>query len=188
MSNRFELDRFVEDCRSALGQAPAQKSVREVLARALADPSAIVATLGEPQRGGVETLHQSADLTIINVVWAPYMTVMPHNHNMWAVIGLYGGREDNVFWRRLEEVPDRIEAAGAQAIATGELTPLGHNVIHSVTNPLGKLSGAIHIYGGDFFDTERSEWDPETLVEGAYDVNKTLKLFEEANARSGPLA
>ena len=29
-----------------------------------------------------------------------------------------------------------------------------------------RLTGAIHIYGGDFFAAERSEWDPETLKEG----------------------
>ena len=26
---------------------------------------------------------------------------MPHNHEMWAVIGVYTGREDNIFWRRI---------------------------------------------------------------------------------------
>ena len=30
---------------------------------------------------------------------------MPHNHQMWAVIGIYigiyTGREDNIFWRRV---------------------------------------------------------------------------------------
>jgi hypothetical protein len=41
---------------------------------------------------------------------------------------------------------------------------------------------AIHIYGGDFFAAERSEWDPETLQEGRYDVAKNMKLSEEANA------
>jgi hypothetical protein len=50
-----------------------------------------------------------------------------------------------------------------------------------VTNPISRLTGAIHVYGGDFFATERSEWDPETLGEHPYDVEKTLRLFEEAN-------
>jgi hypothetical protein len=29
----------------------------------------------------------------------------------------------------------------------------------------------------------RSEWDPETLIEGTYDIEKNLRLFDEANAR-----
>jgi len=37
------------------------------------------------------------------------------------------------------------------------------------------------VYGGDFFAVPRSEWDPERLVEQPYDVQKTLRLFEESN-------
>jgi predicted metal-dependent enzyme (double-stranded beta helix superfamily) len=64
--------------------------------------------------------------------------------------------------------------------------PLGAEVIHSVTNPVRRLTGALHVYGGDFFATPRSEWDPETLLEGVYDVEKNLRLFEESNRRSIP--
>jgi hypothetical protein len=52
-----------------------------------------------------------------------------------------------------------------------------------VTNPLARLTGAIHVYGGDFYAVARSEWDPETLLERAYDMEKNLRLFAEANAR-----
>ena len=62
--------------------------------------------LGEPQRAGLHKLNQSTDLTVLNVVWAPMMTMMPHNHQMWAVIGIYTGREDNIFWRRRLGEPD----------------------------------------------------------------------------------
>ena len=51
-----------------------------------------------------------------------------------------------------------------------------------MTNPIPRLTGAIHVYGGDCFSTERSEWDPETLLEERYNVEKNLRLFEEANA------
>ena len=77
------------------------------------------------------------------------------------------GREDNIFWRRLPGSPGKVEAAGAKALCERDAEPLGHNIIHSVTNPIPRLTGAIHVYGGDFFDpTHRSEWDPETLLEG----------------------
>jgi predicted metal-dependent enzyme (double-stranded beta helix superfamily) len=76
-----------------------------------------------------------------------------------------------------------VEAAGAQALSAREAVPLGPEIIHSVTNPIPRLTGAIHVYGGDFFAAERSEWDPETLAEGRYDPQKTLRLFEEGNAR-----
>ena len=71
---------------------------------------------------------------------------------------------------------------GKSALDAGDAEPLGHNVIHSVTNPIRRLTGAIHVYGGDFFRAERSEWDPETLLEERYNVEMNLRLFEEANA------
>ena len=41
-----------------------------------------------------------------------------HNHNMWAVIGIYTGREDNIFWRKLKD-GKHIEAAGAKSLMAG---------------------------------------------------------------------
>ena len=74
-----------------------------------------------------------------------------------------------------------MEAAGAQSLRARDCATLGKDIVHSVTNPLLKLTGAIHIYGGDFFAAERSEWDPETLHPGRYDSAKAMRLFEEAN-------
>ena len=139
--------------------------------------------LGEPKRAEIQKLFHSDALTILNVIWAPGMMVMPHNHRMWAVIGIYTGREDNVFWRRVKETPNKIEAAGAKALCEMDAEPLGADIIHSVINPINKLTGAIHIYGGDFFAAERSEWDSITLLEHRSDGERTRRVFEEANAR-----
>jgi predicted metal-dependent enzyme (double-stranded beta helix superfamily) len=111
---------------------------------------------------GLNVIHSSPEITIINVVWAPNMTFMPHNHLTWAVIGLYAGREDNVFWRR---TPGAIEAFGAKALFAGDVAVFPVDVIHSVTNPLPRFSAGIHIYGGDFLNMERRQWNPETLAE-----------------------
>jgi len=121
-------------------------------------------------------LHHAPDLTVINVVWGPHQVTLPHNHLLTAVIGMYGGREDNMFWRRVPN-PARyqIEAAGGAALGTGDVTVLGRDVIHSVVNPLAKLSGAIHVYDGDFFSIKRSMWDAETLAEQPYDINAVSK-------------
>lgn len=176
----FDMEQLIEDCRDALADDESHKAVREVVTRAVTAPEEVLAVLGEPAEAGVQTLHHAADLTILNVVWAPQMTVMPHNHQMWAVIGVYGGAEDNIFWRRRER---RLEAAGAQALREGEAAALGRDIIHSVSNPVEKLTGAIHVYGGDFFAAERSEWDPQSLTEVPYDFEKTVRLFATANAR-----
>jgi predicted metal-dependent enzyme (double-stranded beta helix superfamily) len=103
---------------------------------------------------------------------------------MWAVIGVYTGAEDNMFWRRIGEPgSSKVEAAGARSLRVGDAEPLGRDIVHSVTNPIPRLTGAIHVYGGDFFAVERSEWDPEALTERPYDIEKNMRLFTEANAQ-----
>jgi predicted metal-dependent enzyme (double-stranded beta helix superfamily) len=181
----FDLDQFIVDCRGAVAEAAGHKATREVVARAVADPAAVLQALGEPRLAGVERIYHGPDLTILNVIWGPMMTIMPHEHLMWAVIGVYTGAEDNMFWRRRGDAPggSRIEAAGARSLRVGDAEPLGRDIIHSVTNPIPRLTGAIHVYGGDFFAAERSEWDPETLTERPYDIEKNMRLFAEANAR-----
>jgi predicted metal-dependent enzyme (double-stranded beta helix superfamily) len=179
----FEVEQFVADCRAAFAGDATHKAVREVLARAMSDPTAVLNGLGEPKRAEIRKLFHSDTLTILNVVWAPMMTVMPHNHRMWAVIGIYTGREDNIFWRRVQGEPNKIEAIGAKALCEMDAEPLGPDIIHSVVNPIDRLTGAIHIYGGDFFGTERSEWDSLTLLEHRSDGQRTRRMFEEANAR-----
>jgi len=58
--------------------------------------------------------------------------------------------------------------------------------MHLETNPTSRFTGAIHVYGGDFFGADRSEWNPETLLERPYGVETALRLFEETNARLSP--
>jgi hypothetical protein len=54
--------------------------------------------------------------------------------------------------------------------------PLGKDSIHSVSNPPSKFTAAIHVYGGDFFATDRSEWDADTLSEQPCGGNRAPDL------------
>jgi len=181
----FNKDRFIEDCKAAVGSG--QKAIREVVLEAVAAPAGIIAELGEPTQAGVYPLYQADNLTVINFVWAPYMTLLPHNHHMFAVIGIYGGREDNVFWRRISDGKSTpaLEAAGADSMGVGQAATLGPEIIHSVANPIRKLTSAIHVYGGDFFNPPqaRSQWDHETLAEEPWDMDNTRKVFRQADTR-----
>ncbi|WP_038058830.1 hypothetical protein [Thiobacillus denitrificans] len=176
----FDRDHFIEDCIKAVSGG--QEPIREVVAAALSDSAGMMSELGEPQHAGITPIYRANDLTIINFVWAPCMSLMPHNHQMFAVVGVYSGREDNVFWRRKATT---IEAAGAQSLGAGDIATLGRDVIHSVLNPIGKMTCAVHVYGGDFFDPEepRSEWDHETLIERPWNVDEVKSLFREAEER-----
>jgi predicted metal-dependent enzyme (double-stranded beta helix superfamily) len=98
--------------------------------------------------------------------------------------GMYGGGEDNIYWRRLpDDSKGRVEAAGAASLRQGEVTVLGRDIIHSVTNPLDKLSYALHVYDGDFLSAEgKSCWDAETLIELPYDAALVSPMFGQALA------
>jgi predicted metal-dependent enzyme (double-stranded beta helix superfamily) len=176
----FETDRFIEDCRQGLAEQNPHVAVREIVTRAVSEPGGILNSLGEPRLSGIQTLYRSDTLTILNVLWGPWMTLYPHEHRMWAVIGIYSGREENSFYHRSES---GLIAHGAKTLNLKESLPLGEAVIHSVTNPLDRITAAIHVYGGDFFAVPRSEWDPQTLQERPFDIEHAKGLFEEANKR-----
>jgi predicted metal-dependent enzyme (double-stranded beta helix superfamily) len=181
----FGRERFIEECRAALRESDARAAVNEIVKRAVANPAQVLRAFGEPTRAGVETVYRAPDLTILNLAWGPCMHIRPHDHRMWAVIGIYGGREQNVFYRRDES---GLVQHGARELNTKDATPLGSSIIHAVTNPLESITAAIHVYGGDFFATARSEWDAATLEERPYDVAHTMRLFEESNVRLAPPA
>jgi predicted metal-dependent enzyme (double-stranded beta helix superfamily) len=174
----FDLDEFVADCRAALAERHSPVAVKEVVERAIARPADIDAALGVPERGGLITLHHSKDLTVLQVVWPPGVSLYPHDHQMWAANGIYGGREDNTFYRRER---DGIVASGGKELDEGDVVLLGNDVIHSVLNPRARYTAAIHVYGGDYFATPRSQWDPTTLAEQPFDVEHLRRVLTEAD-------
>ena len=176
----FETDAFIAQCRAALQEHSPQLVIKEIMAQALSCPQEVAAALGPATRAEIATLHHSPELTVLRVIWAPGMSIYPHDHRMWAVIGLYGGQEDNTFYRRTTE---GLVRAGGKELEARDAVLLGEDVIHSVVNPRGIAAEAIHIYGGDFFAQERSEWDPATLEERPYQVENAMRLFAEANER-----
>ena len=179
----FRTEQLIVDCRNALVDSSPDQAIKEIVKCAVASPADVERALGVPQKAEIITLYRSTTLTILNVIWAPGMSIYPHDHQMWAVIGLYGGREDNFFYRR---EPQGIARASARQLETSDTVLLGAPTIHSVTNPLNQFTGAIHIYGGDFFAVPRSEFDAETLEERPYDVEKAQRVFLEANERLRP--
>jgi predicted metal-dependent enzyme (double-stranded beta helix superfamily) len=176
----INTDEIIARCREALAEHTPMLAVRDVLDPLVADPAALDAALGPVELGGITTLHNAPDLTILRVAWTPGMALNPHEHRMWAVIGMYGGQEDNAFYRRASH---GLEPAGGKEVPAGDVLVLGHDVIHSVANSRREYAVALHVYGGDFFNGERSEWDFDTYEERPRDFARTRRLFEEANAR-----
>ena len=172
----FDLDTFVNDCIAANAEDEPRLAIKEVVERAVRQRGIEDALPAE--RAEVGRLHVSPELTVLKVVWAPGMDLYPHDHRMWATIGIYGGQEDNTFFRR---TPDGVVRSGGKELKEHDVALLGDATIHAVANPRRTFTGAIHVYGGDFFQQPRSEFDPVTLEEMPYDVERTLAIFEAAN-------
>lgn len=178
----MDIEQFVEDCQAANREGDAQAAVTEVLARAVSTPEAVLAAIGDPERAELKVFLSSPTLTIFAATWTPQMNLMPHEHLMWASIGIYTGREDNIFWSR---TPSGIKAYGADALFQKDTAMLAVDALHSVTNPLLRFTGGIHIYGGDFFGTARRQWNPETLEEEPSDGAVIRGIFQRENERLG---
>mgnify|MGYP001289675741 CR=1 FL=1 len=115
----FNLDTFIENCKSAVASDDTHLGIKDLVGKAVSEPGSLMKAIGEPSK------------------------------------------------------------AGARSLSLGDVTPLGPDIIHSVNNPIPRNSGAIHIYGGDFFHVEnRSEWDPEDLTEHEYDAQNVKNVLE----------
>lgn len=174
----FDTDTLIADCLAAVREPDPRRAVREVMIRTLEKPEPVASAIGK-DAGGLDILYCTEELTVLNAIWAPGMALYPHDHRMWAVIGIYGGVEDNTMYRR---GPESIVASGGRELHESEVLALGADAIHAVANPKRRFTGAIHVYGGDFVNQPRSQWDPDTLMEQPYDLKKVLRLFAEANA------
>jgi predicted metal-dependent enzyme (double-stranded beta helix superfamily) len=171
----FDLDQFVSECTEAVAESEPRLAVKEVLERAMRHSAAVAEAL-PATTSEVVPLFTSENLSIIKAVWAPRMRFRPHNHLMWAAIGLYGGQEDNTFYRH---TADGITWSGGRDVRTGDVALLGRDTIHAVENPLASYTAAIHVYGGDITARPgRSEWDEDSGEEIAYDFERTRRYFE----------
>jgi predicted metal-dependent enzyme (double-stranded beta helix superfamily) len=177
----FDVEAFVADCRAALAESQPALAVKELVERAVSSPSQIDAALGTANEGGLRCLLHAQDLTVLQFVWPPNVELFPHDHRMWAANGIYAGTEENAFFRRRDR---GLERAGGKSLHAGEVALLGAEAIHAVANPSGSYTAAIHVYGGDFFDTPRSQWDPATFTETPFDVEAVRQVLADAEARA----
>lgn len=182
----FQKERFVEAWVAALKEAP-QLAIQEPVREAIRSPREIERELGAPSEAGFTPIYRADDVTILNFVWAPEMVLYPHNHSLWAVIGIYGGQEDNVFYRRRKEGVG-LDQVNGRSLTEGDVVGMGAEAIYSVRNPRRPFTGAIHVYGGDFFTVRRSEWESPKSPEQPFSLERAARTFAEANERAKALS
>ena len=179
----FKVEEFVKSCQ---GRTPG--AVKEILEDALRDPESIKhalnAVAGEIGQGRINdmALFQSAELTVLKAAVPPGFKSPPHNHTIWAVIGVYDGQENNSFYRR---GGDGLEKAGGRELKTGDVLVLGADAIHAIENPLGRTSYAIHVYGGNLPAAERSMWNLGTLKEEPFEYRSMMRYARQLAGKEG---
>jgi predicted metal-dependent enzyme (double-stranded beta helix superfamily) len=185
----FDLEAFVDDCQRLVREPHAPRRVLERMREAIADPAEVAAAVAplEPKVGVLDApLFRSPELTVLNVTLRAGMLSIPHDHRMWAVIGIYEGEEQNTFYRR---AADGLSETNRRTVHTGEAVLLGEDVVHAIENPLATPTRGLHVYGGDLIGAERSMWDPAASGEHAYDIPQFYRWSADlARARKAAAA
>jgi predicted metal-dependent enzyme (double-stranded beta helix superfamily) len=165
---------FVAQCSAAVTEDRGAVAAKEVVERAVRDRRLIEEL---PLEAGVKVLHGADDLTILHVVMAERPVgagnPFPHNHLLWAVIGVMHGSEENEFFRPSART---VEPSGSgRVIAEGEVLMMGDDTIHSVKNPsIDRLSSALHVYGGNLLATEKTMWCAPDWTEEPFDLFRVI--------------
>ncbi len=67
---------------------------------------------------------------------------------------------------------------------SGDTVLLGDDTVHSVANPSREWTGALHVYGGDFFRTGRSMWPDLGRDPIEFDSQITIGVLDTAAQRA----
>ena len=155
----------------------AQAAVRDVLARAVRQPSAVLARLGAMDSAGLDVMHRSATLTIFAAHWAPQMSLPAHDHRMWALIGLYAGREDNIYWSRTAGgLRARSATITHSCTSPGAFTPMG------VTSSLRRAANGIPRPLSRSLQTAQRSEQYSNEKTAAWLVNAVAKAWSQPDA------
>lgn len=176
----FNLENFIAQCQEALRASHPATVVEALVKEAIADPAGVRAAFAPTANAksiSDAAVFRSDSLTVLDVTNRPGLKTPAHNHRMWAVIGVYDGEEQNVFYH---EGPDGLEPVGERLLRAGDVAVLEAHTIHAISNPLARKSYAIHVYGGDIVTRQgRSMWNPQTQAREPYDIHRLAAYVRE---------
>ena len=179
----FDLASFVEECRAAACESDAPGAVRNVIDRALTDKRSISEVLGDGPPH--TTLHRSSSLTVQAIIWPTGILIPPHDHRMWAVVGVVHGQEDNALYTRAGA---KLRLVRRVSVEEAEVLVLDEDAVHAVANPCSRPTLGLHVYGGDILGASRSTWDSAGCEERPFDPELYERFatgFEQLRRRLG---
>ncbi|MBV1879582.1 MAG: hypothetical protein KUG79_18210 [Pseudomonadales bacterium] len=181
----FNIDEFISDCKTAIEQAEPKAAIKKLVQDAINDPVGLkeaITALGKPASLKDAVLYRSDTLTILPATTVPGMLTPAHDHQMWAVIGVYEGIEPNDFFLDGEQ---GLEKKSSRTIEQGDVAILEGKTIHAISNPLDVKCYALHVYGGDIVTRPgRSMWNPDTLAREPYDIVQLGNYIKEMRQAS----
>jgi predicted metal-dependent enzyme (double-stranded beta helix superfamily) len=156
-----DLAAFVQTCASLVDEPDAAERVADAVQAVIADAGALSARIEalRPAPGQAAVVHRDDNLTVLGLEVAAGFVSPAHNHTIWAVVGIYQGNEDNIFYDRMS---DGIAETGRAILGEGDALALPPDAVHRITNSGSAPMRALHVYGGDLFATSRSQWDDDT--------------------------
>ena len=158
----YDFDQFIRDLREGV-KAADFAAVQESVRRALHEKP----YTADPAR--MQVLHDEPGLMVLHTAVGAGFASPPHDHRTWAVIGVYSGQEDNTFYRLAAE-SRAIEQTGGRSLRDRDVMMLQSDAIHKIANPRKETLLALHVYGLNILNIERSAWDPLTSKERPFDI------------------
>lgn len=173
---KFTIEGFAKACKTEMAKADdshaaaaayLQKTLNENDLQGIVDT--LEASIPAGANVGEMIVHSSPELTMMYVRVPARFQSGIHNHTVFACIGQLFGREKNVIYNQTADGKGLTQAHEAM-INAGEVFRLPEDAIHHIENPNENTSGALHVYGGDFYAImdERSLWDYDDLSEKAF--------------------
>lgn len=152
------LGNFVSAMRRAAAADQPVRAVRAALRQALDDAEGFAAIIAA-QADDEDHLFEDDGLSVWTCRFHPGALIPPHEHRMPVHIGVVGGAERNILYRRRDGA---LAEAGEKLVGPGEVLSLGPEAIHSVTAAGDTPSLALHVYLGPLMRVERSLFDWDT--------------------------
>ena len=175
MNQNDTIAAFIHDVKQILAADPNQgtdlERVAERMRKLVADP--IIRNWQEEPTGNVhlgqqsEPLYQDeSGLTLMNARFGPEAMTPIHNHNSWAIVGVYRGRDRYQIWRRsdtgsgaghaqVELIEERVLEPGDVAIV-----PAPPQDIHAQQGFAGEVAYELVLFGTNPAGKPRLYFEP----------------------------